>query len=117
MRRSAREGGRAPPSPARNPPPPQRRALPFRQGPARRSAQPRRVQGLFPHPSREGRNPWTQPFQNRNRRRSEERRVGKECVSTCRSRWSPYHYKKKNIQTKIYQYNINNKNTLQSHHI
>src|SRR3546814_18778212 len=27
--------------------------------------------------------------------RSEERRVGKECVSTCRSRWSPYHYKKK----------------------
>src|SRR3546814_10968951 len=30
--------------------------------------------------------------------RSEERRVGKECVSTCRSRWSPYHTKKnKNI--------------------
>src|SRR3546814_2989578 len=28
--------------------------------------------------------------------RSEERRVGKECVSTCRSRWSPYHYKKNN---------------------
>src|SRR3546814_11416072 len=28
-------------------------------------------------------------------RRSEERRVGKECVSTCRSRWSPDHYKKK----------------------
>src|SRR3546814_14330086 len=26
--------------------------------------------------------------------RSEERRVGKECVSTCRSRWSPYHKKK-----------------------
>src|SRR3546814_14723998 len=25
--------------------------------------------------------------------RSEERRVGKECVSTCRSRWSPYHLK------------------------
>src|SRR3546814_3093899 len=24
-------------------------------------------------------------------RRSEERRVGKDCVSTCRSRWSPYH--------------------------
>ena len=24
-------------------------------------------------------------------RRSEERRVGKECVSLCRSRWSPYH--------------------------
>src|SRR3546814_14187156 len=28
------------------------------------------------------------------RDRSEERRVGKECVSTCRSRWSPYHEKK-----------------------
>src|SRR3546814_13544525 len=26
-----------------------------------------------------------------NRSRSDERRVGKECVSTCRSRWSPYH--------------------------
>src|SRR3546814_18228015 len=33
--------------------------------------------------------------------RSEERRVGKECVSTCRSRWSPYHSKKKNINTNI----------------
>src|SRR3546814_15120665 len=29
------------------------------------------------------------------RLRSEERRVGKECVSTCRSRWSPVHLKKK----------------------
>src|SRR3546814_19369426 len=27
--------------------------------------------------------------------RSEERRVGKECVSTCRSRWWPHHYKQK----------------------
>src|SRR3546814_13537724 len=33
--------------------------------------------------------------------RSEERRVGKECVSTCRSRWSPYHYKKNNKKTVI----------------
>src|SRR3546814_15808259 len=32
--------------------------------------------------------------------RSEERRVGKECVSTCRSRWSPEHEKKKMTQTK-----------------
>src|SRR3546814_4998043 len=41
-----------------------------------------------------------QPMQPRRRQslkrkqpveRSEERRVGKECVSTCRSRWSPYH--------------------------
>src|SRR3546814_20640826 len=29
--------------------------------------------------------------------RSEERRVGKECVSTCRSRWTPYNSKKNNI--------------------
>src|SRR3546814_20779130 len=28
--------------------------------------------------------------------RSEERRVGKECVGTCRYRWSPYHKKTKN---------------------
>src|SRR3546814_13350170 len=38
--------------------------------------------------------------------RSEERRVGKECVSTCRSRWSPDHYKKtktthKDIETQL----------------
>src|SRR3546814_20209252 len=33
-------------------------------------------------------------------RRSEESRVGKECVRTCRSRWSTYHYKKKNKKTK-----------------
>src|SRR3546814_14315255 len=30
---------------------------------------------------------------------SEERRVGKECVITCRSRWSPYPYKKKKNTT------------------
>src|SRR3546814_18614194 len=35
--------------------------------------------------------------------RSEERRVGKECVSTCRSRWSPYHAKKKTITNDIKQ--------------
>src|SRR3546814_13192923 len=29
--------------------------------------------------------------------RSEERRVGKECVGTCSSRWSPYHSKKKKM--------------------
>src|SRR3546814_13160432 len=32
--------------------------------------------------------------------RSEERRVGKECVSTCRSRWAPYHSKKKQHKKK-----------------
>src|SRR3546814_2577041 len=30
-------------------------------------------------------------YSPKNLLRSEERRVGKECVSTCRSRWSPYH--------------------------
>src|SRR3546814_15989286 len=38
--------------------------------------------------------------------RSEERRVGKECVNTCRSRWSLYHYKKKKQKLiKRYHYN------------
>src|SRR3546814_14188497 len=35
------------------------------------------------------------------RLRSEARRVGKECVSTCRSRWSPYH--STNIKKRRYQ--------------
>src|SRR3546814_11954304 len=38
--------------------------------------------------------------QPRRDRRTEERRVGKECVSTCRSRWSPFHSKKKKKQQK-----------------
>src|SRR3546814_13676174 len=33
------------------------------------------------------------------RERSEERSVGKECVGTCRSRWSPYHSKVKRSRT------------------
>src|SRR3546814_14431162 len=50
--------------------------------------------------------PWTsissalcsgKPARRWKHMRSEERRVGKECVSTCRSRWSPYHYKKKHM--------------------
>src|SRR3546814_19415912 len=45
--------------------------------------------------------------------RSEERRVGKECVSTCRSRWSPYHEKitRENIQ--LHQETVH---TTTSHH-
>src|SRR3546814_11488464 len=39
-------------------------------------------------------------FMRREGLRSEARRVGKECVSTCRSRWSPYHSKKKKAKTK-----------------
>src|SRR3546814_19008370 len=39
--------------------------------------------------------PLESPVSDRDQgpQRSEERRVGKECVSTCRSRWSPYTYK------------------------
>src|SRR3546814_17029405 len=40
--------------------------------------------------------------------RSEERRVGKECVSTCRSRWSPYHKKKNKRQQPNTQSSITN---------
>src|SRR3546814_16399414 len=43
-------------------------------------------------PSASGNTPLPPPT------RSEERRVGKECVSTCRSRWSPYHEKKKIVK-------------------
>src|SRR3546814_13936634 len=43
--------------------------------------------------------------------RSEERRVGKECVSTCRSRWSPYHSKKTHMITHYDQNIISTKYT------
>src|SRR3546814_13208348 len=36
-----------------------------------------------------------EPYKGKGVTRSEERRVGNECVRTCRSRWSPYHTKKK----------------------
>src|SRR3546814_15088545 len=43
--------------------------------------------------------------------RSEERRVGKECVSTGRSRWAPYHSKKKRQKNKkIRSHGRNNEN-------
>src|SRR3546814_16308020 len=45
---------------------------------------------------RRSRPAWIETSVCRNERdRSEERRVGKGCVSTCRSRWSPYNEKKK----------------------
>src|SRR3546814_20622404 len=44
------------------------------------------------------------------RDRSEERRVGKECVSTCSSRWSTYHEKKK-IHDKSHHYTTTDYNT------
>src|SRR3546814_1511829 len=43
--------------------------------------------------------PW-QPSNKVRSSRSEARRVGKECVSTCRSRWSPFHSKKKKTKKK-----------------
>src|SRR3546814_19358664 len=45
-------------------------------------------------------------------RRAEERRVGKECVSTCRYRWSRYHEKKKNQKHKSkYMQHVQTNNT------
>src|SRR3546814_11485167 len=38
--------------------------------------------------------------------RSEERRVGKECVSTCRSRWQPYHTKTNERTELIYIHTV-----------
>src|SRR3546814_2214963 len=62
-----------------------------RSRPGRR-LQPQEDLGLFrPWPAREGRSNGCPSLGFR----SAERRVGKECVSTCRSRWSPYHKKKK----------------------
>src|SRR3546814_18003440 len=51
----------------------------------------------LPIASRQGGSEWqlTTPKRTGAIRRSEERRVGKECVSQCRSRWSQYPYKKK----------------------
>src|SRR3546814_1993881 len=46
------------------------------------------LDGLARHVSRERQ---TYKDETTQALRSEERRVGKECVSTCRSRWSPYH--------------------------
>src|SRR3546814_15922113 len=40
------------------------------------------------------------------RRRSEERRVGNECASTCSSRWEPYHKTKPHTEDKEYKTTI-----------
>src|SRR3546814_16762837 len=49
--------------------------------------------------------------------RSEERRVGKECVSTCRSRWSPYHSKKIKTRKRKYHKHYTTTNSTHSHRI
>src|SRR3546814_14804045 len=38
--------------------------------------------------------------------RSEERRVGKECVSTCRSRWSPFRYTNRAVDKYLISHHI-----------
>src|SRR3546814_20866343 len=50
----------------------------------------------WPSGSRSG--PWCGRSGGSGPGRSEERRVGKECGCTCRSRWSPNHYKKNNYK-------------------
>src|SRR3546814_12560987 len=47
--------------------------------------------------------------------RSEERRVGKECVSTCRSRWSPYHSQKNNSRRKEVTFHLRIHNSKINH--
>src|SRR3546814_7512142 len=47
--------------------------------------------GVVMEPGLNARDALLESMRNCNQTRSEERRVGKECVSTCRSRWSPYH--------------------------
>src|SRR3546814_12169289 len=58
-------------------------------GPLQLTARPAVADAIEAHPG------WIADLARRTGRpvglRSEERRVGKECVSTCRSRWSPYH--------------------------
>src|SRR3546814_6865767 len=63
------------------------RGTPSARGRNRSTAASRRETGPARNPDRPGTG------------RSEERRAGKECVSTCRSRWSPYHYKKNETDT------------------
>src|SRR3546814_17845081 len=59
---------------------------------------------------RDIRRAWAKPQSDqRGLERSEERRVGKECVNTCRSRWSQYHSKKN--KKEIHEDKINDKNT------
>src|SRR3546814_19559681 len=77
----------------------------------RRTVDPAQHRDLDPDPQRRDGDrrqghgqPETEPVpqQRREPARSEERRVGKECVSTCRSRGSPYYYtKKKGRQTHL----------------
>src|SRR3546814_6160027 len=67
--------------------------VPDRQEGEHRQALPGGIrQGGIPRRRRKGAGGGVTPAAAKTKRpRSEERRVGKACVSTCRSRWSPYH--------------------------
>src|SRR3546814_18319974 len=54
-----------------------------------------------------------QQTQGNGKGRSEERRVGKECVSTCSSRWSTYPYKQKTQLLHILSLQTNNENHIE----
>src|SRR3546814_15157715 len=54
-----------------------------------------------PHMVKLGRMIEGRPVRSSTANRSEERRVGKECVSTCRLRWSTYNTKTKNDKLRI----------------
>src|SRR3546814_14044047 len=58
-----------------------------------------RARALGPAQRHRPRGQERHPYGRRLPHRSEERRVGKECVSTCRSRWSPYHETKTTTRT------------------
>src|SRR3546814_11995365 len=60
---------------------------------------------------------WPRRARRHGSPRSEERRVGKECVSTCRSRWSPYHEKKNKKYEKRHNLTTNKDNKIQTQHI
>src|SRR3546814_14180754 len=59
----------------------------------------RTAQQLFGHPRHGTQHDFASRINVFVQRRSDERRVGKECVSTCRSRRSPSHDKKTHIRT------------------
>src|SRR3546814_19928398 len=56
------------------------------------------VERLFHTDSARPRRSASRPRRFEDQKRPAERRVGKECVSTCRSRWSPYHQQKNKTQ-------------------
>src|SRR3546814_16192992 len=75
------------------------RLLPFRGSEANRPLDPEGAEGVGRQQLRIA-GPRRRGVEQAGADRSEERRVGKECVSTCGSRWSPTHSKKKQSKHK-----------------